>query len=131
MTFTSAQLAYLASQPLGRLATVAPNGTPQVKPVGFHYNEDLDTIDITGFAMESSAKFRNIRARPAVSLVVDDRPNPAAGAAGVRFLEIRGEATPAVREPDPGNADDGHLSRHVIRIRPRRVVAYNVEPGGE
>jgi pyridoxamine 5'-phosphate oxidase family protein len=130
MTFTSAQLAYLASQPLGRLATLAPNGTPQVKPVGFRYNRELDTIDIAGFAMESSAKFHNIHTHPAVSFVVDDRPDPAAGAAGVRFLEIRGEAVPAVSEPDPSK-DGGHLSGHLIRIRPRRVVAYNIEPGGE
>ncbi|MGF7237846.1 MAG: PPOX class F420-dependent oxidoreductase [Frankia sp.] len=126
MTFTDAQRDYLASQPLGRLATLAPNGTPQVKPVGFRYNEDLGTIDISGFAMESSAKFRNIKVHPAVSFVVDDRPNPAAGADGVRFLEIRGEATPATREIDPADPDAGHLSSYVIRIRPVRVVAYNV-----
>ena len=46
MSFTSAELAYLATQRLGRLATVQPNGTLQVSPVGFRYNSATGTIDI-------------------------------------------------------------------------------------
>ena len=60
MTFTAAETGYLKDQPLGRLATVQPDGTLQVSPVGFHYNEDLATIDIGGYNMTSSRKFRNV-----------------------------------------------------------------------
>lgn len=61
MTFTDAETAYLASQRLGRLATIQPDGSPQVKPVGFRYNPGLGTIDVTGFNMTTSQKFRNVR----------------------------------------------------------------------
>jgi pyridoxamine 5'-phosphate oxidase family protein len=53
MTFTYAETAYLASQRLGRLATIQPDGSPQVKPVGFRYNPGLGTIDVTGFNMKA------------------------------------------------------------------------------
>ncbi|MGH8917977.1 MAG: pyridoxamine 5'-phosphate oxidase family protein, partial [Actinomycetes bacterium] len=33
--FTAAEIEYLSHQPLARLATVAADGRPQVKPVGF------------------------------------------------------------------------------------------------
>jgi pyridoxamine 5'-phosphate oxidase family protein len=48
MTLTSAEIGYLQAQRLGRLATLQPDGSPQVKPVGFRYNPDLGTIDISG-----------------------------------------------------------------------------------
>jgi pyridoxamine 5'-phosphate oxidase family protein len=48
MALTSAEIDYLQAQRLGRLATLQPDGSPQVKPVGFRYNPDLGTIDISG-----------------------------------------------------------------------------------
>jgi len=36
-----------------------------VKPLGFTYNAALGTIDIAGFNMSRSAKYRNIQANPA------------------------------------------------------------------
>ena len=59
-TFTEAEIGYLASQPLGRLATIQPDGSPQVKPVGFQYNPRLGTIDVTGFNLASSQKSCNV-----------------------------------------------------------------------
>jgi pyridoxamine 5'-phosphate oxidase family protein len=122
MAFTPVEAAYLAGQPRGRLATVAPDGTPQNKPVGFGYNAELGTVDIYGFGMESSAKFRNIKLRPDVSFVVDDVVG--AGASGVRFLEIRGRAEAASLAVAPAE----HMSTSFIRIHPRRIVAYNIDP---
>src|SRR4051794_25505592 len=115
MAFTPVEATYLAGRQHGRLATVAPDGTPQNKPVGFHHNDELGTIDIYGFGMESSAKFRNIQVRPDVSFVVDDVVGE--GASGVRFLEIRGRAEAASLAVSPG----GHMSTSFIRIHPRRV----------
>jgi Pyridoxamine 5'-phosphate oxidase len=43
--FDAAHADYLRSQRRGRLATVAPNGAPQNKPVGFRYHAELGTID--------------------------------------------------------------------------------------
>src|SRR5580765_5631528 len=46
--FTSAEIAYLQSQRIGRIATVGPEGQPHVVPVGFRYNPEQDSIDIGG-----------------------------------------------------------------------------------
>ncbi len=43
--FTSAELTYLQSQRLGRLATVNEKGDLHVVPVGFRYNADHDPGD--------------------------------------------------------------------------------------
>lgn len=90
MALTEAEQRFLAVQRHGRLATIAPGGSPQVKPVGFTYNTELGTIDIAGFNMAGSAKYRNIRANPQVAFVVDEVRF--SGINGVSFLEIRGGA---------------------------------------
>lgn len=82
----------------------------------------LGTIDIYGYAMEGSAKFRNIQVNPDVAFVVDDVISDEAS--GVRFLEIRGGAE-AVSDPAPA----AHPSAQFIRIHPRRVIGWNVDPG--
>ena len=43
---------------------------------------------------------------------------------GAHFLEIRGDAETTVGTHDL----DGHLAPEIIRIRPRRVVSFNVDP---
>ena len=122
MILTDAERRFLARQPLGHLATIGPDGTPQVKPLGFTWNADLGTIDIAGFNMGGSAKYRNIRANPQVALVVDEMTEQSME--GAHFLEIRGSAEAVVGRA----SDDGHLAAEMIRIHPRRVVAYNVDP---
>ena len=57
-TYTEVERAYLGEQALGRLATVDPDGVPQVRPVGFRLNED-GTIDIGGPKLSASLKWRN------------------------------------------------------------------------
>jgi PPOX class F420-dependent enzyme/OxyR family protein/uncharacterized protein (TIGR02246 family) len=108
-------VSYLNGQSRGRLATVSAAGSPQNKPVGYRYNADLGTIDIVGFNMERSAKYRNIGVNPAVSFVVDDAIGE--GASNMRLLEIRGDAEQVA-------ADGSHL----IRIHPRRLVSWNIDP---
>ena len=124
MSLSAAEQEYLAGRPHGRLATVATNGTPQNKLVGFRYHAQLGTIDIYGFNMETSAKYRNVQARPDVAFLVDDIVAPGS-AEGVRFLEIRGPAEAVVLDHVPG----GGLSPAIIRIHPRRIVSWNIEPG--
>ena len=115
--FDAAHADYLRSQRRGRLATVATNGAPQNKPVGFRYHAELGTIDVTGFAMERSAKFRNVAIRPRVAFTVDDVSDPSAGSGGVRFMEVRGTAEQVELDAAPF---DG-VSRWIIRIRPRSI----------
>ena len=56
MTFTDAEQRFMARLGRGHLATIAPDGRPQVKPLGFTYNAAEGTIDITGMNMAASAK---------------------------------------------------------------------------
>src|SRR5208282_1618587 len=89
--FTQAELEYLASQPLGRLATAAAaSGMLQNNPVGFRVDEAAGTIDIGGWNMGASQKFRNVRANGRVAFVVDDLVSVQPWV--VRGLEIRGHA---------------------------------------
>ena len=56
--FTDKELEYMASQRLGRLATVNQHGHPQNAPVSFRYNPDEDSIDIGGRWMSQSKKYQ-------------------------------------------------------------------------
>lgn len=117
MVFTESELTYLQTQRLGRLATEAPDGTLQVSPVGFQYNAELQTIDIGGFRMSASKKYRNVVANGRVAFVVDDLPS--VDPWRVRCLEIRGVGT-GVEGPD---GPDGAL----IRIHPRRIISFGMD----
>jgi pyridoxamine 5'-phosphate oxidase family protein len=116
--FTEAELVYMQSQKLGRLGTVNQRSEPQFSAVGFHYNPELDTIDIYGLDMGNSQKFRNIVRNGKVSLLVDDVLPPWKPGC----IEIRGKAV-AVME---GGKDFGdHLSPEFIRIYPQRIIAFD------
>ncbi|MEV6324845.1 PPOX class F420-dependent oxidoreductase [Nocardia sp. NPDC051787] len=119
-TLTSEQIDYLHTQRLGRLATVRPDGTPQNNPVGFHFNADLGTIDIAGWNMGASRKFRNLLENPHVAFVVDDIASVQPWR--VRCLEIRGTAE-ALTDVDPYISG---VSREMIRIHPDRVIAFGL-----
>jgi pyridoxamine 5'-phosphate oxidase family protein len=120
MKFTDAQLAYLATQRLGRLATVDRQGAPQNNPVSFRYNPDTGTIDIGGHAMGASRKFRNIAANPNVALVIDDIASWQPWK--VRCVEIRGHAETLTGQnpPVPG------FSPEIIRIHPDRILSFGL-----
>lgn len=124
MSLTPAEIDYLATQKLGRLATVAPDGSPQVAPTGFRFNAALGTIDIGGHSLSRSKKFRNIAAGSRAAFVVDDiaSVNPWR----VRGLEVRGTA-----EALTGQGDTGLFGApgEMIRIHPTRVLSWGIEPG--
>ena len=122
MALDQAARRYLAGQTRGRLATVGLDGIPQNKPVGFSYNAELDTIDIAGFNMDTSAKYRNVGVNPNVAFVVDDAVSD--GAAGMRFIEIRGQAEQVSLKSPPAES----LSSQIIRIHARRVISMNIDP---
>lgn len=122
--FKPHEIDYLNASDVGRLATVAADGTVQNSPVGFTFNANLDTIDISGYRMSKSRKFRNIAANHTVAFVVDDivsrDPNR------VRCLEIRGTAEQA-RTEEPVAEDNGDaLDRAIIRITPKRVISFGI-----
>jgi pyridoxamine 5'-phosphate oxidase family protein len=114
--FTEAEPRYLTGgRQLGRIATVGADGTPHVVPVGWIYNAARDTIDVGGYELERSKKFRDVAHSGRAAIVIDDlestdpwRP---------RAVEIRGRAE-AIALPTP-----------LIRIYPERIVSWGLEHG--
>src|SRR5688500_7021729 len=115
--FTDDELDYLrGGRKLARLATVGPDGTPHVVPVGWSHNAGLDTIDIGGQEFTQTKKFRDVRRHGRAAVVIDDlastdpwRP---------RGIEVRGRAEAL---------GDG---RPLIRIRPERIVFWGIDARG-
>lgn len=119
--FTDNEIAYLHSQRLGRLATLNAAGEPHVVPVAFRYNAELDTIDIGGYGMGASKKFRDAARDSRVAFVVDDVvPQPRR----VRGVEVRGRAE-ALQAG--GNTEDPNRDSQLIRIRPTRIVVWGID----
>jgi len=125
MSFKPHEIEFMKAADLGRLATIQSNGTPQVSPVGFTYNEELGTIDISGYNMAKSQKFRNLAHHDKVAFVVDDiaSRNPWR----VRCLEIRGTAEQAVTAAGRVAPAGDVLDSAIIRITPRRIISFGID----
>ena len=119
MSFTQAELDYLATQRLGRLATAAPDGALQVSPVGFFVNPD-GTIDIGGVALGQSKKFRNVEANGRAAFVIDDIAS--FDPWEVRGVEIRGTAEALIDRDPPMRG----FSKEIIRIHPERIISWGL-----
>jgi PPOX class F420-dependent enzyme/OxyR family protein len=71
MAFTDEEVEYLRSQRLCRIATVGPDGQPDVVPVGFEL--DGDYVYVGGIDPTKTRKYRNVQAgNTKVALVIDD-----------------------------------------------------------
>ena len=82
-------------------------------PSGFGYDVERDTIELHGFELERTKKFRDVHRSRRAAVVIDDlrsiepwRP---------RGIEVRGAAE-AVREP-----------RAAIRVHAERIVSWGIE----
>jgi len=124
MVFTEGELAYLRSQRLGRLATIAPDGALQNNPVGFSVDADAGVIEIGGRDLGNTRKFHNVAGNGQVAFVVDDiaSVNPWV----VRCFEVRGTAE-ALTGQTPTNS---YMSPEIIRIHPRRIISWGMGPDG-
>jgi pyridoxamine 5'-phosphate oxidase family protein len=114
--FTKAQIKYLKSQRLGRLATLRSDGTLQNNPVGFAFDETTRTFEIGGLNMGGSQKYKNVEANGQVAFVVDDLETVEPWKP--RMVEVRGRAE-SIPNDDP--------RRSTIRIHPIRVVSFGIE----
>jgi pyridoxamine 5'-phosphate oxidase family protein len=114
--FSRAQVEYLKSQRLGRLATLRPDGSLQNNPVGFTFDEATGTFEIAGFNMGESRKYKNVVANGQVAFVVDDLKT--VDPWKPRMVEVRGTAEPIAN-------DDPRKAR--IRIHPKRVISFGIE----
>jgi len=124
--FTEAEVEYIKSQRVGRIATIGPDGQPHVVPVGFRYNPETDSIDIGGRAGVTRRKhYRDLARNPKVAFVIDDVPsvNPWT----IRGIEIRGEAEVLT---SGGQTIQPFFAPEMIRIHPKRLIAWGIETTG-
>lgn len=124
VSFSQPELEFLSSQALGRMATIQPDGTLQVNPVGFAYNPDLDTFDITGYRLSASRKFHNVADNGRIALVIDDVPS--VDPWRVRCLEIRGHADAITSVGGAGRSGSG-VDDALIRIYPERIISFGID----
>ncbi|HEX6417000.1 MAG TPA: PPOX class F420-dependent oxidoreductase [Acidimicrobiales bacterium] len=109
--FTERELGYLLGERrLARLATVGPDGTPHVAPVGWSLLDD-GVIEIGGRDFARTKKYRDVARTGRAAIVVDDVLPPWRP----RGVEVRGRA----------EAVDGPPA--VIRIHPERIVSWGLE----
>lgn len=112
--FTDAERAYLGEGRLARIATVGPDGTPHICPVGmWSLDAETEVLTVVGHDFAHTKKFRDVTRGGCAALVIDDlastdpwRP---------RGIEIRGRAE-ALHEPEPH-----------IRLRPERIIGWGLE----
>jgi pyridoxamine 5'-phosphate oxidase family protein len=101
MPLREAELAFLRSQRIGRLATVGPSGHPHVMPVMYEVRDDGSLeFDADG------VKLRNLVAEPRVAFVVD-------AMGPKRGVSVQGEASVV-----------GHER---ARLSPRRSFSWGLD----
>jgi pyridoxamine 5'-phosphate oxidase family protein len=123
--FSSAEISYLQSQRLARIATAGHGCQPHVVPVSFRYNPETDTIDVGGHGFAERKKYRDVQINPRVAIVIDDlatvdpwRP---------RMIEVRGEVEML---PTGGETVGPGFDPPMFRIRPRRIISIGIEGDG-
>jgi len=120
VAFTPAEVDYLSSQPLARLATVAPGGQPDVVPVAFEFDGDAFWVGGNGESVLSTRKVRNVvDGNRQVALVIDDMVSFDPFIA--RGIRVYGVADPPVQRD--GLVGPGFY----IRVRPLRSWSWNME----
>ncbi len=119
---TTAQIEYLRSQRIGRIATAGADGKPHVVPSSFRYNSELGTIDVGGLRVATTKKYRDVQANAWAAIVVDDLVS--IDPWQPRMLEIRGRAETVVT----GGAELGPgFGNALIRIYPEKVNDFGIE----
>ena len=110
-SFTAAELAYLANQPLMRFATASLDGRPDVAPVVFEV--DGDDLLTSGFDITHTVRFRNIQTNPRATVVIDDlaTTNPWSP----RGIKAIGSATIEMHDGSPR-----------FRISPDVVISWGI-----
>jgi PPOX class probable F420-dependent enzyme len=118
---------------LATLATVGPDGRPQMSSVWFLAEDGQVRFSLN----TTRQKVKNLHANPAIGVHIQDTTNP------VRYLELRGDAR---IEPDDDYAfadrvaakygdvdlralDAGQGGRVVVTVEPTRVNAIDLSAG--
>jgi PPOX class probable F420-dependent enzyme len=126
MGFPDSHKDLLQKKAFANLATVNPDGSPQVTPVWF----DVDGEDVRINTARGRVKDRNLRQNAAVALAVMDPDNP------YRYVQVRGRVTEVTESGADAHIDslakkymgvDKYPNRRqgevrvIFKIRPERV----------
>jgi pyridoxamine 5'-phosphate oxidase family protein len=121
--FTQAEIEYLTSVTMGRLATIGRDGRPHIAPITFVYNADEDTLDLGGIDFANTKKWRDVQDNQNVTYIVDDFSPE-----GAHAVEVRGDAE--LHESGGGkiNPRFPQFVEQFIRLRPRYIVSWGLQP---
>ncbi len=105
------------------LATIMPNGQPQVTPVWCDFNGSHVIVN----SAKGRRKDRNMRSNPRVSLAISDPDNP------YRYLEVRGTVVEITEEGADDHIDSMAKKYMGVDKYPYRQpgevrVVYKIEP---
>jgi PPOX class probable F420-dependent enzyme len=106
------------------LATLMPNGHPQVTPVWCDFQEGHVLVN----SARGRQKDRNMRREPHVALSIQDPENP------YRYLEIRGRVTDVKEGPEAEDHIDRMAKKYMgvdkypYRTPSEQRVLYRIEP---
>lgn len=85
----------LESNALADIATIGPDGAPQVNPVWFGWDGTLISFSQT----KTRQKYKNLKKDSRIALSIVDPVNP------YRYLEVRGKVVDFVEDPDKAFID--------------------------
>lgn len=116
--FTEKEIDYFKLQRLARLATVAPDGQPDVAPVGYEF--DGQYFYVAGRNPDNTRKYRNLRqGNHKVALVMDDLES-------VQPWRPRGIRIYGTAEFVERDGQFGHKT--YMRITPNTSWSWGIEP---
>lgn len=106
---------------LAYLATLLPDGTPQVTPLWFNTRDEYIVVN----SAKGRVKDRNMRARPAVALVIQDRN------VDDRYIQIRGRVVAITENEADLNIEDLSMKydkKHWQPVEGQVRVMYMILP---
>ncbi len=120
--FTEQEAKYMRSQRLARIATVSPDGQPDVAVVGFRF--DGENFIVGGRDIRKTLKYKNVTAGNArVALVIDDLESVSPWL--VRGVKVHGTAEIEERTPEPGS----YSGSFYMVITPEVHWSWGIESG--
>lgn len=120
--FTDKEIEYLRGQGLGRIATTGSKGAPHIVPVGFRLDRDAQIIQIGGWGLTQSKKWRDLQANPKTAFVVDDLASMDPWTP--RGIEVRGTAELHL-EGGEGLFSGGDSAW--FAVVPQRIISWGIE----
>ncbi len=106
---------------LAYLATLMPDGTPQVTPLWFNTKDEYIVVN----SAKGRVKDRNMRARPEVALVIQDRN------IDTRYIQIRGRVVAITENEADLNIEDLSMKydrQHWTLVEGQVRVMYMILP---